>query len=70
MPAGTFICLLYIEDLVNDTAALGYYLGQLYLFKLSTDDDDSEGKVIFRIVRKFDAHSRPITGLIVNEDIG
>ena len=46
---------------------MGYHLGRLYVIGHQMRDN----KVTqVKLMRKFDAHSKPITGIIVNEDIG
>ncbi|XP_067950394.1 NACHT and WD repeat domain-containing protein 2-like [Watersipora subatra] len=53
--------------IVSESFAAGYHLGQLYVFKLNME---KFGHLIeIGQVRKFDAHSRPITGIIVNKDV-
>jgi len=55
------------SDMVNETTCIGYHLGQVYIFSIQLEDADA---ISLKIVKKFDAHSRPITGIILNEDIG
>ena len=50
---------------------MGYHLGRVYVIKMEENRSKlSPNLPEMRIHRKFDAHSRPITGMIVNEDIG
>ncbi|XP_067951033.1 uncharacterized protein [Watersipora subatra] len=47
--------------MVSGTFAVGYHLGQLHTFKVD--------KKNIRLLRKFAAHHRPITSMIVNKDV-
>jgi len=46
----------------DSTLLIGYHLGVIYLLKVEETE--------IKLFRQFDAHAKPITGIILNEDIG
>lgn len=50
-------------EIVYEKSSIGYRLGQIYVFR----HDIYDGKVSgVTLLHKFDAHPKPITGMIIN----
>lgn len=64
--------LTNVLDIVNGKLAYGFHLGQVYCFTMEEMDtltrDPEEHSMHVHMFNKFDAHTRPITGVLVNED--